>query len=145
MTLTFDTRRLLRSPVFWLVCAMLVAFMIFGANPAHAMDATDGGGGGLPWETPLNTLKKSISGPVAFVIALLGIIACGATLIWGGEISEFARKMIFLVLVICLIVFSNKILTSAMFSGAMVPAEGIAVQLGSALSPIATAGVVVTR
>ena len=144
MTLTFDARRLLRSPVFWLVCAFTL-FLILGVHPAHAADATDGGGAGLPWETPLQTLKKSISGPVAFVIALFGIIACGATLIWGGEISEFARRIIYVVLVVCLIVFSNKILTSSMFSGAMVPAEGIAVTADTSLAPLALNWALVAR
>ncbi|MVD51961.1 conjugal transfer protein TrbC, partial [Proteus mirabilis] len=70
---------------------------------------------------PLTKLKQSISGPVAFVIALLGIIACGATLIWGGEVSEFTRRIIYVVLVVCIIVFANTLLTGALFSGAVVP------------------------
>ncbi|MEX3606111.1 MAG: TrbC/VirB2 family protein [Burkholderia sp.] len=70
------------SPVFWLAVVALI--LIFGViNPAHAADATEGGGAGLPWEGPLNKLKQSIRGPVAFVIALLGIIACARDPDWG--------------------------------------------------------------
>lgn len=106
--LALKARTVLASPTFWLFVVALV--LLFGViNPAHAADATPGGGAGLPWEGPLNKLKQSISGPVAFVIALLGIIACGATLIWGGEVSEFTRRIIYVVLVVCLIVFANKI------------------------------------
>ena len=113
-------RALLTNPTFWLVLTCLV--LLFGViDLAHAADATEGGGAGLPWEGPLAKLRQSISGPVAFVIALLGIIACGATLIWGGEISEFTRRIIYVVLVVCLIVFANTLLTGALFSGATVP------------------------
>ncbi|WP_443694910.1 TrbC/VirB2 family protein [Pseudomonas sp.] len=122
--LALKARTVLASPTFWLFVVALV--LLFGViNPAHAADATPGGGAGLPWEGPLNKLKQSISGPVAFVIALLGIIACGATLIWGGEVSEFTRRIIYVVLVVCLIVFANTLLTGALFSGAVVPHDAV--------------------
>lgn len=113
------TRAVLSNPYFWLAVVFFV--LLFAVHPAHAADATEGGGSGLPWEGPLTRLKQSISGPVAFVIALLGIIACGATLIWGGEVSEFTRRIIYVVLVVCIIVFANTLLTGALFSGAVVP------------------------
>lgn len=115
-------RAAVNSPVFWFGIAIF-AVMMLSMNAAHAADATAGGGSGLPWEGPLDKLKQSISGPVAFVIALLGIIACGATLIWGGEISEFTRRIIYVVIVVCIIVFANSLLTGALFSGAVVPAD----------------------
>lgn len=115
-------RQVLTSPAIWL--SLLAIALFFGAiDPVQAADATPGGGAGLPWEGPLDKLQKSISGPVAFTIALLGIIACGATLIWGGEVSEFTRRIIYVVLVVCVIVFANTLLTGAMFSGAIVPTD----------------------
>ncbi|WP_458076096.1 TrbC/VirB2 family protein [Pseudomonas aeruginosa] len=126
-----NMRGLLRSPAFWLAL-LCVAILFFGViEPAHAADATGGGGADLPWEGPLDKLKRSISGPVAFVIALLGIIACGATLIWGGEVSEFTRRIIYVVLVVCIIVFANTLLTGALFSGATIP-EGVTITLPDA-------------
>jgi len=110
---------LLRNSLVWF--AMLLVVCVFASETALA--AGQGGSAqGLPWEGPLEMLKNSISGPVAFVIALLGIIACGATLIWGGEISEFTRRIIYVVLVICLIVFANSML-GTLFStqGAVIP------------------------
>lgn len=112
----------LRNPVVWIAMAAAVLLFFGAAEPAFAADAGPGGGAGLPWEGPLDRLRQSISGPVAFIIALLGIIACGATLIWGGEISEFTRRIIYVVLVVCLIVFANTLLTGALFSGAVIPA-----------------------
>src|SRR6266436_4483420 len=67
---------------------------------AHAASA----GGALPWDTPLTTLKNDITGPVAFTISLLAMVACGAALMFGGEINEFIRRLIMVVLVAAFLV-----------------------------------------
>ena len=72
----------------------------------------------LPWETPLETLTNSIKGPVAYFISLLGIVVAGAMLIFGGEINEFVRRLIMLVLVISLIIFASNVLSTLFSSGA---------------------------
>jgi type IV secretion system protein VirB2 len=74
-------------------------------------------GGGLPWETPLQTVRDSISGPVAYAVSLMGIVVAGAMLVWGGEINEFVRRVIMLILVISLIIFASNIL-STLFNAA---------------------------
>lgn len=131
MTIANDWRGFFRSPAFWIMgaCALV---MLFGVAPAHAADATSATGGSLPWDSPIATIRKDLSGPVAFGFALVGIFATGATLIWGGEISEFTRRMMYLVLVICVLVFANTLLTGSLFSGAMVPAGGIAMDPATA-------------
>ncbi|MET0254923.1 MAG: TrbC/VirB2 family protein [Luteibacter sp.] len=63
----------------------------------------------LPYEAGLATLRDSLTGPVPFIISLVGIVACGAMLIFGGEISGFLRTMVFLVLVISIIVQATAI------------------------------------
>jgi type IV secretion system protein VirB2 len=79
------------------------------------------GGGALPWESPLQTIADSISGPVAYAISLIGIVVAGAMLVWGGEINEFARRIIMLVLVISLIVFATQLLSTLFnVSGAVI-------------------------
>jgi len=110
---------LLKNPLAWAV----ITFLVFLFVTDTALAAGEGGSAqGLPWEGPMEMLKNSISGPIAFVIALLGIIACGATLIWGGEISEFTRRIIYVVLVICLIVFANSMLGTLFGTqGAVIP------------------------
>jgi type IV secretory pathway VirB2 component (pilin) len=124
MRFATDWRGFIRAPAFWLLGA-LVLLMLAGMAPAHASDATAASAGSLPWDTPIATIRKDLSGPVAFGFALVGIFATGATLIWGGEISEFTRRMMYLVLVICVLVFANTLLTGTLFSGAMVPAGGL--------------------
>ena len=78
--------------------------------PSLALAAT--GTGGLPWETPLTTISTSMQGPVAYTISLMGVVAAGATLVFGGEINDFVRRIIMLVLVISLLIFAGNILTA---------------------------------
>jgi type IV secretory pathway VirB2 component (pilin) len=75
---------------------------------AHA-----GTAGALPWEGPLRTIATSLTGPVAFSVALIGIFATGATLVWGGEMNEFARRAALLGLIVAVLVFATNILSSA--------------------------------
>ncbi|GAA4664314.1 TrbC/VirB2 family protein [Bartonella pachyuromydis] len=109
--------------MFFLIIGMAVLLCLILGDIAYASDATSGGGASLPWEGPLQKLKKSISGPVAFILSLLGLIAGGGALIFGGEISEFTKRIFYLVLVISVIVFANTLLTGALFSGAVVPSN----------------------
>lgn len=65
------------------------------ASPALAA----GGGGGLPWEGPLQQIQTSITGPVAGMIALAAVAIAGGMLIFGGELNDFARRLTYIVLV----------------------------------------------
>jgi len=58
----------------------------------------------LPYQEGIDVFRRSMSGPVPFVISLVGIIGCGAMLIFGGEISGFMRTMVFIILVVAVIV-----------------------------------------
>ena len=79
-------------------------------------------GGALPWETPLQAIRDSITGPIAYAISLIGIVVAGAMLVWGGEINEFVRRIIMLILAISLIVFAANILATLFnVSGAVLP------------------------
>ncbi len=66
----------------------------------------------MPWESGLTTLKESLTGPVASAIAIIGIIASGGMLIFGGEISGFMKSIVYLVLVIALIIGANSMLSA---------------------------------
>src|SRR6516165_3740896 len=79
---------------------LLTALVLLAATHPHAALAAAAGGGSLPWDAPLTTLKNDITGPVAFTISLLAMVACGAALVFGGEIHEFVRRIIMLVLVV---------------------------------------------
>lgn len=86
----------------------------------HGAHAATTGGGGLPWDTPLTTLRNDITGPVAFTISLLAMVACGAALVFGGEINEFVRRIIMLVLVCAFIVGVTNLASALGIAGALV-------------------------
>ncbi|TBA94367.1 conjugal transfer protein TrbC (plasmid) [Rhizobium ruizarguesonis] len=75
--------------------ATLVAISIGFTDPALASS----GGGGLPWESPLQQIQQSITGPVAGFIALAAVAIAGAMLIFGGELNDFARRLCYVALV----------------------------------------------
>ena len=66
----------------------------------------------IPLGGVINTDNASA---VAQAIAVIGIVASGATLIFGGEISGFLKSVIYLILVCSLLVAGNKIIS--VFSG----------------------------
>ena len=77
--------------------------------------------GGLPWEAPLDKIVKSLTGPVALGISILAMAAAGGALVFGGELSEFTRKIIILVLAISFLVFGTSFMSTIFgVSGALV-------------------------
>ena len=94
------------------IILLLLATMLF------APDLMAAGAGGMPWEAPLTIIVTSITGPVAFAISILGLVAAGVMLVFGGEISHFLKSIITLILVISLLVFATGILTSLFGIGA---------------------------
>lgn len=82
----------LRSPINKITILAIAA--IVSATPAIA-----GSGGSLPWEGPLEKIQQSITGPVAGYIALAAVAIAGGMLIFGGELNDFARRLMYVVLV----------------------------------------------
>lgn len=78
-----------------LACLGLAAISLSLTEPALASS----GGGGLPWESPLQQIQQSITGPVAGFIALAAVAIAGAMLIFGGELNDFARRLCYVALV----------------------------------------------
>ena len=70
------------------------ALCLFAIEPAFASS-----GGGLPWESPLQQIQQSITGPVAGFIALAAVAIAGGMLIFGGELNDFARRLCYIALV----------------------------------------------
>ena len=66
-------------------------------------------GGGLPWEGPLQQIQESINGPVAGAIALAAMAIAGGMLIFGGELNDFARRLVYIVLVAGILLGASQI------------------------------------
>jgi len=77
-----------------LTFAAITVATIAAASPAFASS-----GGSLPWEGPLEQIQESITGPVAGYIALAAVAIAGGMLIFGGELNDFARRLMYVVLV----------------------------------------------
>ncbi|PDS75019.1 TrbC/VirB2 family protein [Rhizobium sp. L43] len=78
----------------FLTLAVIAVAAIVAASPAFASS-----GGSLPWEGPLEQIQESITGPVAGYIALAAVAIAGGMLIFGGELNDFARRLMYVVLV----------------------------------------------
>ena len=72
---------------------------------------------GLPWEGPLQTLTNSLTGPVAIAIGTLAFFVAGGMLIFGSEIGDFAKRMIYAVLAASIMLLGGNII-SLLFGGA---------------------------
>ena len=81
---------------------------LFGTSPAWAAGAA---GGGLPWEAPLAMVATSLTGPVALAVSLIALMVAGGTLVFGGELSEFARRACVAVLAIAFLVLGAGFMT----------------------------------
>ncbi len=105
--------------------AIGVAIGLMAASlPQLALAASASAGGGLPYESFLTNITKSVSGPLAYVIALLGVAGAGGTLIFGGDLNGFLRAIILLVCFAALLISAPALLTAISGAGAVVAVAG---------------------
>lgn len=94
-----------------------IAFLSILSSPAFA------GGASLPWDGPLTVLRNNLTGPFAASVSVVAFVAAGATLIFGGEdMSSIAKRILFIVLGVCIVVFGMQFLSALgiVSSGALV-------------------------
>lgn len=94
-----------RSSSYLPMLLMMGVFAVAFPGAANAV------GEAMPYEAGIDVLVTSLQGPVPFIISLVGIVACGAMLIFGGEISGFMRTMVFIVLVVSVIVQASTLIS----------------------------------
>jgi type IV secretion system protein TrbC len=99
-----------------IVGATGLVFALFALAPALAST----GGGNLPWESPLQQIQQSITGPVAGFIALAAVTVAGGMLIFGGELNDFARRLMYIVLVAGILLGATQIVALFGSSGASI-------------------------
>lgn len=64
----------------------------------------------LPWESPLNNLAGSLTGPTAKAIALIGLFVAGGLLVFGGELSDFGRRITWMCLAVSVMLAGSSFL-----------------------------------
>lgn len=119
MQFVLPTSRFGRDAVLWM--CLTLALLLFMLCPQHA-HAASMNGAGLPYEGWLNQLRTSVTGPVAFAIAVIGIVVAGSVLIFGGDLNGFFRTLIFIVLVMGLVVGANNLMSTFFGQGAEIAA-----------------------
>ncbi|RUR14249.1 TrbC/VirB2 family protein [Legionella sp. km772] len=97
----------------WILGAIILLLLLI-THPACASSA----GGGLPFDSYLTRIQKSITGPFAFTAAIIGLVGAGATLIFGGEMNGFLRTLLFIVLVLAFLVAAQNTMTAITGKGA---------------------------
>lgn len=98
----------------------LARIVSIGATLIPKLALAAAAGGALPWDTPLQTLKNDITGPVAFTIALLAMVAAGAILIHRGELDDFVRRLLLVTMVAAFLVGVVNFASALGISGAIV-------------------------
>lgn len=76
--------------------------------------------GSLPWDAPLQTLAADLTGPVATSISLIALFVAGAILVFGEDLSHFARRALVMVIAIAFLVLGAKFLSALSLTGATV-------------------------
>jgi len=90
-----------------------LATIIFCAQVASAHA---GNTQGLAWESPLEKLEQFFTGPFAKAISLIAIVICFGILIFGGELNEFAKKAVYIVIGVAGVMGAGSLLTN-LFGG----------------------------
>jgi type IV secretion system protein VirB2 len=78
--------------------------------------------GNLPWETPLSTIQKSLSGPVASAVLILVIVGAGVMLA-VGEFGSTIRRILQIVIGVAVVVRASDFISQIFgtVNGALFP------------------------
>ncbi len=95
----------------------LTAGITLWAFARMAMAATSGG---LPWDGPVQTLQADLTGPIATGISVVAFLAAGAALVFGEELGGIAKKALFVVMGVAMIVLGNSFLSALGLTGAVI-------------------------
>jgi type IV secretory pathway VirB2 component (pilin) len=114
------TSRIARFRVMYALATLALFNAVANASSTYTGTGA-GGGGALPWEGPLSQVATSLTGPVALAISVIGLFAAGAVLMFGGELTEFAKRAVYMVMAIAFIIGGASLLNVAFnFTGALI-------------------------
>lgn len=105
------------SPKTIFVATVLGLTFLFLPDIAHAA----GAGGAMPWDKGLLTISQSFTGPFAYAITMLGLVAGAAMLIFAHhEASGFIKFVAFVVLCGSMLMGANAFANTMGWTGALV-------------------------
>ena len=100
-----------------ILVAACIAYCMLGIGTAYAAGA---GGGGMPYSAGLNTFKTSVTGEVAGIIAVIGVVAGVAAYLYQGVLDPLLMKIVQVVIAVCIIGGVTTFLTTMGVAGAVV-------------------------
>lgn len=101
---------------------LLVAIFALLALAAPDALATMGAGGGLPYESGLEKVKASLTGPVPFIFAIAGIVGCGTALVLGSDMNGFLRSFLVVIMGVCILIGAPTVISVVSGKGALLAA-----------------------
>lgn len=100
------------------MCLLLCCMALFVCVMEVAVYASDGGD--LPWNTGLDKLTKALSGKTALFVSMVGIFFAGGMLIFGGDLGNFGKSIMMVVLVGCILGGLGAVANAFIATGAMI-------------------------
>lgn len=91
---------------FSFILLLTMAFLLLYPELAHASST------GMPWEGSLSKIVSSITGPYAFALSVLALVASFGALLFGGDMVSIIKNLIFVAMGISMVVFSVNALKS---------------------------------
>jgi type IV secretory pathway VirB2 component (pilin) len=82
--------------------AFMTAALVVAMVPDLAHAAATAGGGGMPYSQGLNTFKSSVTGEVAGIICLVGVVAGVAAYLYQGVLDPLMMKIVQVVIAVCI-------------------------------------------
>ena len=94
----------------------MLAVVAFAGDTAEASNATE-----LPWEKGLDTLGKSMTGPVAFRLGTLMIVAGVAGVMFGGDLNGWIRWVALAAILAAILGSNDKMLQLFGLTSTLIP------------------------
>ncbi len=88
---------------------------LLAAGPAFA--ANVGSGNIFGTGNPLQELADFMTGPFAYIVVLLALLAAGATLAYGGDFSGYSRRFLLVAAAGAFVIFAEQVV-GRLFTGA---------------------------
>lgn len=85
----------------------LIFFVALAAVPAFASSTS-----GFKYEEPLQKFADSMSGPVAYALAILGAVCILAVVLFGGDMTGLTRSVVLFIIGVGFIAFIAELLKS---------------------------------
>lgn len=82
--------------------------------------AANAAGGGMPYSPGLTRFRTSLSGEVAMILIVIGLVGGGCMWIWGGEMSGMLAYIAKAIIVICIVGGVTGFMTSMGVTGALI-------------------------